>query len=278
VGKVIVERNAAYEGSIPAIYDEYLGPALFEPYAVLVASEFASTCGTSVLETACGTGIFTKHLRKRVPSSVEIVATDLNPGMLEFARHAQNNAGVRWQEANAMSLPFSDKTFSAVFCMFGIMFVPDKAVAFAEAARVLQPGGIFGFSVWDGLSGSPAAAAADQLLRETFPSNPPTYYEVPYGFNDRVKIQSMLESAGFSGIRIEAHTLPSQSPSALALANGIIRGSPVAVALEQRQADAEPIVSALGERLAAFAGVAPCMSTTRALIVSARRAAAYHLG
>src|SRR5262249_14708738 len=140
VGEGIVERNAAYEGRIPAIYDEYLGAALFEPDAVLVASEFASTCGTAVRETACGTGIVTKHLRKRVPSSLEIVATDLHPGMLDFDRHAQNNAGVRWQEAIAMSLPFSDKTFSAVFCMFGIMFVPDKAVAFAEAARVLQPG------------------------------------------------------------------------------------------------------------------------------------------
>jgi SAM-dependent methyltransferase len=156
--------------------------------------------------------------------------------------------------------------------MFGIMFVPDKAVAFVEAARVLQPGGIFVFSVWDGLSASPAAAAADQLLRETFPLNPPTYYEVPYGFNDRAKIKSMLETAGFSSIHIEPHTLPSQSPSALALANGIIRGSPVAIALQQRQAEPEAIVSALRDRLAAFAGVAPCISTTRALIVSARRA------
>src|SRR5690242_21451745 len=39
--------------------------------------------------------------------------------------------------------------FRSVVCQFGVMFLPDKPKAFAEARRVLRPGGVFLFNVWD---------------------------------------------------------------------------------------------------------------------------------
>ncbi len=53
-----------------------------------------------------------------------------------------------------MQLPFPDGAFDAVVCQFGVMFFPDKARAFAEARRVLKPGGVFVFNVWDRLMGT----------------------------------------------------------------------------------------------------------------------------
>ena len=50
-----------------------------------------------------------------------------------------------------MALPFADAAFDAVVCQFGVMFFPDKAAAFAEARRVLRPGGTLLFNVWDRL-------------------------------------------------------------------------------------------------------------------------------
>ena len=50
---------------------------------------------------------------------------------------------MRWQ------LPFTDAAFDAVVCQFGVMFFPDRAKAFAEARRVLRPGGVFLFNAWD---------------------------------------------------------------------------------------------------------------------------------
>jgi SAM-dependent methyltransferase len=48
-----------------------------------------------------------------------------------------------------MQLPFPDGAFDAVVCQFGVMFFPEKSKAFSEARRVLRPGGVFVFNVWD---------------------------------------------------------------------------------------------------------------------------------
>ena len=50
--------------------------------------------GARVLEVACGTGICTEHLWRAVPSGTEIVATDLNEAMLDFARQQRGTPPV----------------------------------------------------------------------------------------------------------------------------------------------------------------------------------------
>ena len=69
-----------------------------------------------------------------------IVATDLSAEMIaEAARHV-DAPNVRWEQADAASLPFPDDSFNLVVCQFGVMFFPDRPAAYAEAARVLRPG------------------------------------------------------------------------------------------------------------------------------------------
>src|SRR5258705_14009353 len=57
-----VERSAQFTGSIPAAYDRFLGPMLFEPYAADLAARLTVPPAAAVLELACGTGILTRHL------------------------------------------------------------------------------------------------------------------------------------------------------------------------------------------------------------------------
>ena len=90
-----------------------------------------------MLEIACGTGILTRRLRAALPKDAELVATDLNPAMLDRARETLAGADVHWRTADAAALPFKDATFDAVVCQFGYMFLPDRATGFAEARRVL---------------------------------------------------------------------------------------------------------------------------------------------
>ena len=60
-------QHAQFSGSIPAAYDRYLGPVLFQPYAEDLAARLQVAKNGSVLELACGTGILTRVLRTQVP-------------------------------------------------------------------------------------------------------------------------------------------------------------------------------------------------------------------
>src|SRR5512144_2226001 len=133
--------DRAFSGSIPELYEDYLVPLIFEPYASDLADRVASVAPRRVLEIAAGTGVVTRHLARTLPAAATIVATDLNPPMLDMAAKRGVARAVEWRQADAMKLPFEDATFDAVVCQFAVMFFPDRAAAFAEARRVLRPGG-----------------------------------------------------------------------------------------------------------------------------------------
>jgi ubiquinone/menaquinone biosynthesis C-methylase UbiE len=141
--------DKVFAGSVPKVYEQYLVPLIFEPYAEDLASRVALGPCTRVLEIAAGTGVVTRKLASVLPKETSIVATDLNPAMLEVASSVAMKRPVEWREADAMHLPFDDQSFDAVVCQFGAMFFPDKGKAFAEARRVLEPGGRLLFNVWD---------------------------------------------------------------------------------------------------------------------------------
>src|SRR5215210_4122406 len=143
----MAETNISFSGSIPQMYDRYLGPVLFEPYAVDLARRVAAHATGPVLEMACGTGIVTQQLRAHLAPEVEIVAIDLSQPMLDYAQtKLVTLKNVEWRQADIAALPFSDASFAAVVCQFGLMFVPDKQAAFREACRVLRKGGLFTFN------------------------------------------------------------------------------------------------------------------------------------
>src|SRR6478752_5641590 len=76
---------------------------------------------------------------------------------------------VEWRPADAMQLPFEGGEFDAVVCQFGVMFFPDKAKAFSEARRVLRPGGVLLFNVWDRIEENEFADAVTTALESLFP-------------------------------------------------------------------------------------------------------------
>ncbi len=148
-------NQARFVGSIPETYDRVLGRFLFDFYARDLAARLQAPAGGRVLEIACGTGISTEFAREVLDPGISIIATDLNPPMLE---HAETNrghlAGVDSQ-ADAQVLPFGDGEFDALFCQFGVMFLPDKPLGFGEFFCVLKPGGTLAFNVWDSLERNP---------------------------------------------------------------------------------------------------------------------------
>ena len=72
-----------------------------------------------------------------------------------------------------MQLPYPDATFDVVVCQCGAMSFPDKRRAIAEARRVLRPGGVFLFTVWDRLDQNEFADTVTLALQSPFPGDPP---------------------------------------------------------------------------------------------------------
>ena len=143
--------DKVFAGSVPEIYETYLVPLIFTQYAADVVARLKSRSVSKLLEIAAGTGAVTRAMASGLPASVSIVATDLSQGMLDQAAARGTSRPVEWRQADAMSLPFEDGSFDAVVCQFGVMFFPDRSKAYAEIRRVLKPGGVFIFNVWDRL-------------------------------------------------------------------------------------------------------------------------------
>src|ERR1700716_3285700 len=172
--------DAAFSGSIPALYDKHLGPLIFESYAQDLAARLAPFNPGRVLEVAAGTGIVTRALLRSLPSGASIVATDLNQPMLDHAATQVSSSRVNWQKADAQALPFPDGAFDAVVCQFGVMFFPDKQKAYREARRVLKPDGHFIFNVWDGIEHNEFADLVTQAVADMFADDPPSFWhELP---------------------------------------------------------------------------------------------------
>jgi len=106
-----------FVGSIPENYDRGLGPILFADYADYTAGLVAGYAPSRVLETGAGTGIVTRRLRDLLPATTRLIATDLNPSMLEVARKKfRADEPIEFQHADAMALPFADASFDVVVC------------------------------------------------------------------------------------------------------------------------------------------------------------------
>jgi SAM-dependent methyltransferase len=250
---------------MPAAYDELLGPALFAPFARDVAGRCADLRPGSVLELAAGTGILTAELVARLPG-VPVTATDLNPEMVEHGSRRVPEAS--WRPADAQSLPFPDGAFDLVVCQFGVMFFPDRPGAFAEAARVLSPGGRLLVTTWDAVGTSPFPAALTDALAAVLPEDPPDFVaRVPHGYTDPDRIRADLSAGGLAGT-VERVVLRGTAPSARAVAEGFCRGTPLLFALRER-GDVEALTDAVAEEMTARLGGGPVTGDLAAFVVTA---------
>lgn len=258
--------EARWSASMPEIYDECLGPALFAPYAAHLGQVAASGDARRVLEIAAGTGIATAELVRNLPDA-RITATDLNPAMVEWASARVPEA--RWEQADATSLRFSDGSFDLVVCQFGVMFFPDKPAAFAEAARTLGVGGRLLFSTWDVVEASPFPAAMVAALRTVLPEDPPDFISrVPHGYHSADRIERDLRSGGLEVVSLDRVVLRGHAVSAESLTRGFCLGTPLRFALAERGSPAE-LVPALGSEMVALLGDGPLSADLAAYVVVA---------
>jgi demethylmenaquinone methyltransferase/2-methoxy-6-polyprenyl-1,4-benzoquinol methylase len=95
--------------------------------------------GDSVLDVASGTGDMAIELKRRVGEQGRVVGSDLSEGMLELARQKAPDIEFEW--GNALKLPYTDNSFDAVACGFGVRNFAELDAGLGEMVRVVRPGG-----------------------------------------------------------------------------------------------------------------------------------------
>jgi ubiquinone/menaquinone biosynthesis C-methylase UbiE len=264
--------DTAFTGSVAQFYESQMVPLIFEPYAVDLAKRVASRKPRRVLEIAAGTGAVTRHLAVMLEPSCEIVATDLNPAMLEEARRIGTARRVDWRAADAMQLPFEDGAFDAVVCQFGAMFFPDRPHAFGEARRTLTPGGAFLFNVWDTIESNEFADAVTAGVATLFPQDPPRFLaRTPHGYHDAARIRQDLVAAGYTGaVQTDTVAFTSRAVSPDIVATAYCHGTPLRGEIEARDPSGlGRATQAARNEMARRFGEGPVEGQIRAIVVSA---------
>jgi ubiquinone/menaquinone biosynthesis C-methylase UbiE len=235
------------------LYDRYMGPLLFEPYAKYVAERVALLQPNRILETAAGTGIVTRAV-SAAASEATIVATDINPAVVQFAAQQVQLDNVTFEAADAQDLPFDDASFDLVLCLFGIMFMPDKVGANAEARRVLRPGGRYIVVTFNRLDLNPVPKDAGHAVATLFPEDPRYMERGPFSYTEPAVVEKDLQAAGFDDVEVETVQLSSRVIARDA-ARGIVLGSPFRAEIERLDPSAlERATTTVEEKLSAWDG------------------------
>ena len=231
------DADREFVGSVPELYDRYLVPLIFESYAADLVERVARTADVpgSVLEVAAGSGVATRAMAAGLPASSSITATDLNQPMLDHAAGVGTARPVDWQQADVMALPFDDDSFDVVVCQFGVMFFPDRQAAYAEIARVLQPGGVFVFNTWGPIEENEFPHEVEETLARVFPDDPPRFLSrTPHGYFDRTTILADVAGAGFASSAMSVLEARSRASSPDVPAVAYCHGTPLRAEIEAR--------------------------------------------
>ena len=196
-------------GNAPEVYEQYLVPTLFTPWATDLVARVPLRAGEHVLDVACGTGSVARLAAHGVSRGGTVTGLDLNPGMLAVARSLPHAPDVRmeWREGSAMALPFASALFHVVLCQQGLQFFPDRVAALREMHRVLVPRGRLGLSVWRSVQHNPYMAAVGNALERHVSAEAAASSRTVCSLGDAETLRSLLAQAGFREVSISIATL-----------------------------------------------------------------------
>ena len=157
--------------------------------------------GERVLDVCSGSGASAIPAAEKVAPAGRVTGIDLSEQLLGLARakaKAQGLSNIEFRTGDMLELPFADREFDAVVCVFGVFFVPDMAAAVRSLWRVVKPGGRLAITTWGPRFFEPANTAFWNSVRAERP-------ELYKGFNpwDRIvepaAVLALLREAGVQG-------------------------------------------------------------------------------
>ena len=197
--------------SAAEVYDTFFVPALFAEWAPRVADAAKLAPGQTVLDVACGTGVFAREALPRMLPGGAVIGLDCNPDMLAVARRRASD--IDWRQGQAEALPFADHSFDVVASQFGLMFFEDRRAALEQMWRVLRPGGRLVIMVWDALERTPGYASMTALLQRLFGERIASELRAPFALGDPAQLRALFADAGIAEIDLNTFVGSARFPS-----------------------------------------------------------------
>jgi SAM-dependent methyltransferase len=165
----------------------------------------------SVLDVGCGPGYVSAAAAERGAITIGL---DFSAEMIAIAK--KMFPSLRFQEGDALSLPFPDSHFDRVLANFALLHLANPELACTEACRVLRPGGKFAFTTWANVSENPFVKLVDDAIQAhanlevDLPPGPPYYL-----FENKEEFRKALTRAGFDGdsMKFKLHTIKWRVPT-----------------------------------------------------------------
>jgi ubiquinone/menaquinone biosynthesis C-methylase UbiE len=215
-------------GSAADLYESYLVPTIFVPWAKHLMSRASIRVGNSVLDIACGTGIVARMIKPDVGPKGRVVGVDLNASMLEVAARESGDAEIEWMEADVGSIPLPSETFDTAICQQGLQFFPDKRQALMELLRLLRSGGECLACVAGNLEDNPLMRSQVAALSKHVGPDAAAGIRAVCGLADADHIRGLFSDAGYVDVAVETVTLTLEHDDATAFVTNGIASTPVA--------------------------------------------------
>jgi ubiquinone/menaquinone biosynthesis C-methylase UbiE len=169
--------------------------------------------GAHVLDVAAGAGEQTLTAARRVGPDGRVLATDISPGILRYAKRAAEDVGLRNIETMELDgerhemLP--PETFDAAVSRVGLIYFPDQQRALKGLHRCLKPGGRIAVVVYSTAERNPFFSIPVAIIRRRARLPPPLAGQPgPFSLGTDGVLAQALEAAGFRSPTIEAVDCP----------------------------------------------------------------------
>lgn len=176
------------------------------------------TTGSRVLDVAAGAGGQSLVAAGRVGPTGHVLATDISPGILEYAASAARAAGlpqVATQELDGEHLDVPAESFDAVISRVGLIYFPDQQAALAGMRAALRPGGRISAVVYSTADRNGFFSVPIGVIRRRAQLPPPAPGQPgPFSLGGPGVAEEALTRAGFRDVTVETVPSPVRMTSA----------------------------------------------------------------
>lgn len=158
--------------------------------------------GDSVLDVACGTGVVTNEIQKKIGKSGYVIGIDTSSTAIKIAKKWNNKSNMNFVNIDAEKFSFSKK-FDVVTCQYALFFFPNAQKALKNMKNSLKESGSIGISVHGGKDKVPFFSSIIDSVTKYIPDYIPPGSPDLDRFGTKSALKSEVSKVGFSKIIVK---------------------------------------------------------------------------